>query len=71
MKVKAHSSFMNNQIKGLLYIILGAFLVVFVGGEFIIRVAIVIFGFYLIYFGLQLRNADKILFFIHRFRNRF
>ncbi len=62
---------MSNQVKGLIYIVLGAILVICFGGEFIIRVAVVLFGVYLIYLGLQLRNADKILFFIHRFRNRF
>ena len=62
---------MNNNTKGLIYIILGSFLVFVFGGEFLLRAAVVIFGVYLIYLGLQLRNANRIFFFVNRFKNRF
>ena len=62
---------MDNKLLGVFYIFLGAILIFFVASEFIVRAAIVIFGIYLIYRGLELRNAQNFLFFIHRFRNRF
>lgn len=62
---------MNTQTKGLLLIFFGALLVLLAGGEFIIRAFIVLFGLYLVFIGLQLRNAHRILFFINRFTNRF
>lgn len=62
---------MYKSSKGLIYIILGSVLVIAFGGEFLLRAAVVLFGFFLIYTGLQLRNAQRILFFMNRFRGRF
>lgn len=61
---------MDNNLKGLIYIVLGGF-IVFMAFDFILKLITVIFGFYLIYKGLQLRNAQNVLFYVHRFRNRF
>lgn len=60
----------RNDLKGLIYIILGIF-IVFSVLSFIFKLIIVLFGFYLIYKGLQLKNAQNVIFYMHRFRNRF
>jgi uncharacterized membrane protein len=63
---------MDRSILGLIYIVLGAIIVFVVAADFIFKAAIAILGLYLIYRGLQLRNSHhQVLFYIHRFRNRF
>lgn len=62
---------MRRDVLGIIYIFLGILVIVLAASEFILKAAIVVLGFYLIYRGLQLRNAQQILFFFQRFKNRF
>ncbi|MBU4269679.1 hypothetical protein KJ644_00330 [Candidatus Dependentiae bacterium] len=62
---------MDNGFKGFLYIFLGSLIVFFVAGIFIIKMAIAAFGLYLIFKGLQLKNANRALFYVYRFRDKF
>jgi hypothetical protein len=59
------------HLKGSLYILFGIILIFLAASELIVRGLVVFFGLYLIYTGLKLRNDQRILFFFHRFRNRF
>jgi hypothetical protein len=59
------------RLKGSLYILLGIILIFLVASELIMRALVVLFGLYLIYLGLKLRNDQRVLFFFHRFRDRF
>ena len=61
----------DRGLKGSLYILAGIALVLIVASTFIVRLAIVIFGLYLIYSGIKLRNDQRILFYFRRFRDRF
>ena len=62
---------MESNLKGIFYIIFGIFIIFFAASEFLIRALIFFCGLYLIYRGLQLRNANQILFYVHRFKDRF
>lgn len=61
----------GGNLKGSLYILFGILLVFLAASQLIIRGVIVIFGLYLIYSGLKLRNDQRILVFFQRFTNRF
>ena len=63
---------MKNQFAGLILIILGFLIISIVAGEFLLRAAITVFGLYLMYTGLNMRNRNsQVLFHFHRFTNRF
>jgi len=58
----------HSNILGIILIILGVLVLTVSLGDFMIRLAIAIFGLYLIYSGLRLRNQHhKIFFFFNRF----
>lgn len=61
----------GSGLKGSIYIFLGLLLIFLAASAFIIRATAVIIGLYLIYSGLKLRNDQQILFYVHRFRDRF
>jgi len=62
---------MDSNLKGILYIILGIIIVIF-AADFLIKALFLIVGFYLIYRGLEMRNAQQhVLFYFQRFKNRF
>ena len=62
---------MSDRFLGLLLILLGSFLVFSVFGLFVVRLVIAVFGLYLVYHGLQMRNDQQVLFYVHRFTGRF
>lgn len=62
---------MDNRFKGNLYIFAGFLLLFLFLGEFLLKAVIAIFALYLIYSGLQLRNDSQIMFYVHRFKNKF
>jgi len=62
---------MDNQSKGLLYIIFGILIIFFAASELVVRILFILLGFYLVNKGLQLRTTQNILFFFQRFKNRF
>jgi len=61
----------HNNIKGILFIVFGAVVILLTAADLVIKLAGLAFGLYLIYQGLKLRNAHKILFFFNRFKDRF
>ena len=62
---------MNKSSLGLLYIILGSVVLFLFAADLIIKLAAIFGGLYLIYKGLTLRESHQILFYIHRFKDRF
>jgi hypothetical protein len=62
---------MDNKFKGSFLIFLGSLIVIIVAGGFILRALIATFGIYLIFKGLQYRNASWALFHIYRFKDKF
>ncbi len=62
---------MNRQLRGLLFIIFGSFLIFIFAAEFLFRAFFVVLGIYLIYKGLQLRNAQNVLFYFYQIKNKF
>jgi hypothetical protein len=62
---------MNTNTKSLLLIFLGAFIVFWAVGEFMLRVLIALFGLGLIFIGVGLRSSNRIQFFIHRVKSKF
>jgi len=62
----------HNNILGIILMIAGGFSVFLAVGEFIFRIAIALFGLYLIYNGLRLRNQHRqMFFFFQNFNDRF
>lgn len=61
---------MENRLKGTIYIVAGIFLAFF-SLDFLMKLVFLFTGLYLIYKGLELRNAHNVLFYVHRFKNRF
>ncbi len=62
---------MNIYTKGLLQIILGILIIALFAGDIVIRIAISIFGLYLIHNGLKLRNPNSVVFHYFNFGDRF
>lgn len=62
----------NSNVLGVILILLGCLVLMLALGEFIFRLMLTLFGFYLIFSGLRLRNQhQQIFFFCNRFGSRF